>query len=99
MMVKTGQNKHKIRDQLSMAIEVLAMLPVETKDQFAPLIAENAWNVYELVKDKVTDYNRPSYRERMRDTIKTVPMENRKPTEYLILRKKNRSATRNIRTA
>ena len=89
MMVETVLNKHKIRDQLSKALEVLAVLPVETQDQVAPLIAENAWNVYEQIKDKVTEYNRPSYRERMRDIIKTVPMGNRKPTEYLFfLRKK-----------
>ena len=51
--------------ELKKALEVLAVLPIEAQDHVANLIVENAPDVYQLLKNKLIDYNRPSYRERI----------------------------------
>ena len=89
MMVDTVLQQHGINNELSKALEVLAVLPIETQDHIASLIALNPDDVYEQLKKKITDLNRPPYRQRMREFVSTIPMGDRKPTEYLLhLRKK-----------
>lgn len=89
MMVDTVLEQHNIDNELAKALEVLAVLPIETQDHVASLIAANPDDVYEQLKKKITDLNRPPYRQRMREFVSTVPMGDRKPTEYLLyLRKK-----------
>lgn len=89
LLVDRVLQRHNIQDELSKTLEVLSVLPIETQDHVASLIAENPDDVYEQLKKKIIEYNRPSYRERMRDIISTIPMGDRKPTDYLLyLRKK-----------